>query len=90
MMTRPQLRVFWQPQSPRLHTFMVWDTEVPSVVQGFIPGIAVYFTISSGINHSQLSHWLAWLPLARCKSTQPARPLPPRNLERSTVAPDAA
>ena len=42
MMTRPQLRVFWQPQSPRLHTVMVWETEVPSGVQGFSPGIAVY------------------------------------------------
>jgi len=38
MMTRPQMRVFWQPQSPRLHTVMVWETEVPSGVQGFSPG----------------------------------------------------
>ena len=32
MMTRPQLRVFWQPESSRLHTVMVWETEVPSGV----------------------------------------------------------
>jgi len=30
MMTRSQLKVFRQPQSPRLHTVMVWEMEVPA------------------------------------------------------------